>query len=236
MGDKLGQRAEKNLAKKRVQVRITLLGGSRSGKTSLINAFVNNAFSEQYMETKQPTLYYAVLSTLEEDAKPTDPKFNTLIEIEDTPGSDRMDPQELAQYFDPWWPRNEALAEKRPPRITPTQNAHKPFSAIDAPTGTHNDVGTRVIRCEEGDHAGKFFCDPKDQNKDKEAKCGPLEQFGDRVGKQCKSCRRFQESIHPTGQYAPFASSAWPSCSATTRRTKTRTSRPSSALMRTRIS
>jgi len=71
-------------------LRITVLGLGDSGKTSLINAFVNNVMpSTQYIETDSPTLYYKMvrLPNEEEGAPP----ITCLVEIEDTYSSSRGD-------------------------------------------------------------------------------------------------------------------------------------------------
>lgn len=70
-------------------LRVTLLGLGDSGKTSLINAFVNNQCPTQYIETESPSLYYKMvrLPNEEEGAPP----ISVLIEIEDTYASSRGD-------------------------------------------------------------------------------------------------------------------------------------------------
>eukprot|EP00746_Dinoflagellata_sp_MGD_P005101 gnl/MRDRNA2_/MRDRNA2_109878_c0_seq1.p1 gnl/MRDRNA2_/MRDRNA2_109878_c0~~gnl/MRDRNA2_/MRDRNA2_109878_c0_seq1.p1 ORF type:complete len:260 (-),score=58.06 gnl/MRDRNA2_/MRDRNA2_109878_c0_seq1:10-789(-) len=69
--------------------RITVLGMGDSGKTSLINAFVNNFCPTVYTETQDPTLYYKTvrLPSDEDEGKP----FSVLVEIEDTYNSARGD-------------------------------------------------------------------------------------------------------------------------------------------------
>jgi len=199
----LGGGAEAALAKKRTLLRITLLGPARGGKTSLVNALVNNAFHERYQPTEDTTLSYVSVSAQEEDALPSAPKFNALVEIEDTRASDKMELAECHNLTDPWWPRPEALAMEKPPRasIVPETgrrcSAFLPFSMTDAPTGKFNDEGSRVVRCETGMWVGKYFCYIR------EKQCGPKELDG--AGRQCKSCRRFQRSLTAKGEYRLIA-------------------------------
>eukprot|EP00913_Durusdinium_trenchii_P020827 g19566.t1 len=63
-------------------LRITVIGDADSGKTSLINAWVNNSCSTSYTPTLDPTLYHRTMkipNPLEEEETVT-----ALIEIEDT--------------------------------------------------------------------------------------------------------------------------------------------------------
>lgn len=73
--------------------RITVLGMGDSGKTCLINAFVNNFCPTVYTETDDPTLYYKTvrLPSDEDDGKP----FSVLVEIEDTYNSSRGDGKDV---------------------------------------------------------------------------------------------------------------------------------------------
>mmetsp|Transcript_78347 Transcript_78347/g.227326 ORF Transcript_78347/g.227326 Transcript_78347/m.227326 type:complete len:323 (+) Transcript_78347:150-1118(+) len=189
----LGAGAEAKLAKQRVLLRITLIGKSGSGKTSLINAIVNNNFIAGYQATECLTLYYAVLSVQEEDADKDAPKFNTIVELEDTPGSDTMDSKQILNLFDPWWPKPQDVAMKRPPRITDKTSCHLPFSITYAPVGAYNDEEAKVEECEQGINAGKWYC------KRPEVNCSET------MGRQCKSCRRFQESLTSKGEYRPLS-------------------------------
>lgn len=64
---------------------ITVLGPSNSGKTCLINAFVNNHCPQVYTATDSGVLYYRTLRV----QNPKDGEVMTiLVEIEDTPGSE----------------------------------------------------------------------------------------------------------------------------------------------------
>lgn len=63
-------------------LRITVIGDADSGKTSLINAWLNNAVSINYTPTLDPTLYYRTMkipNPLNEDEMVT-----ALVELEDT--------------------------------------------------------------------------------------------------------------------------------------------------------
>lgn len=91
-------------------VRITLIGAAGSGKTSLINAFVNNVFYSQYQPTKDLTLYYTTLRLPEEDDTPP---FNCLLEIEDTWACDKIGDEKMEFVYNPWWPstKEDAMIE-----------------------------------------------------------------------------------------------------------------------------
>jgi len=79
-------------------VRLTVVGAGGTGKTSLISAFVNNACPTVHAETSEPALYYRTLQVLpgksdvgSQTAASLSSKvtLNALVEIEDTPPSDR---------------------------------------------------------------------------------------------------------------------------------------------------
>lgn len=199
----LGAGAEAKLAEKRVLLRITVLGSSNSGKTTLINSFVNNVFYDRYQPTENFMVYHRILSTVEEDAAPNAPKFNTLVELEDTPGTNRMEDKDFLDLCDPYWPKPPEVANKRLPKeemdkVTKRmKSVHLPFSTVDPPLGKFNDEGDPVKSHDAGVWAGKFFCN------DKEKPCGPLAKSG--VGRQCRSCRRLQASLTPKGQYCPIS-------------------------------
>ena len=122
--------------------RITVLGLGGSGKTSLINSFVNNNCPTVYQETNDPTLYYKVmkLPSEDEDAKMW---FRTLLEIEDTYSSFRGDgksyglPRDIRYFLD--MSREEASALKKAAEKSKKTGAvsTKPFAAFHAPK---NDV------------------------------------------------------------------------------------------------
>ncbi|CAE7761296.1 unnamed protein product [Symbiodinium sp. CCMP2456] len=69
---------------------ITVLGGSRCGKTTLINAFVNNYCPTVMEETESAQLYYKTLSVTSKGdaAAPPQP---ALVEIEDTYAASKTD-------------------------------------------------------------------------------------------------------------------------------------------------
>lgn len=69
-------------------LRITILGPAGSGKTCLINAYVNNTCPNVYTPTDDPQLYYRTLRTEQED---DDVLTTVLLEIEDTYSCDRND-------------------------------------------------------------------------------------------------------------------------------------------------
>ncbi|CAK0873942.1 unnamed protein product [Prorocentrum cordatum] len=68
--------------------RITVLGSSNSGKTSLINSYVNGVCPARYTKTDKVVLYYRKVE-IEDDGEVEDVRKAVLVEIEDTPGSER---------------------------------------------------------------------------------------------------------------------------------------------------
>eukprot|EP01071_Lankesteria_metandrocarpae_P000359 Lankesteria_metandrocarpae@DN10496_c0_g1_i1.p1 len=79
-------------------IRLTVLGHVGSGKTSLINSFVNNYSPQQHHPTPGPSLYYKLCHLPQQDdvkAAPT----SVVIEIEDTFGSNRTDDGRDASVF-----------------------------------------------------------------------------------------------------------------------------------------
>lgn len=69
-------------------MRITVLGQSGCGKTSLITAFVNNTVPSRHFTTNSTNLYYKKMEVLDEGEFDVI-KRPILVEIEDTPGSER---------------------------------------------------------------------------------------------------------------------------------------------------
>lgn len=80
--------------------RITVIGSTGCGKTSLVTCFVNNTVSTEYKETLYPTLYHKLVRLTPED----DEKGNIqslILEIEDTYGSERTDDgRSIVQFLD----------------------------------------------------------------------------------------------------------------------------------------
>mmetsp|Transcript_69074 Transcript_69074/g.179446 ORF Transcript_69074/g.179446 Transcript_69074/m.179446 type:complete len:332 (-) Transcript_69074:24-1019(-) len=194
----LGAGAEVKLAEKRILVRITVIGAGESGKTSLINAFVNNVFHEKNPPTEHIALYYTTCSVSSEEENLNAPKFNTLLEIEDTPAFEKMDDKILGDLFDPFWPKPEHLAMNRIPRDEEDKETKRkrsvnlPFSMCIAPVAQANDSDNLVTLGDSPHHPNAYFCGKSDW---KDRKCCPSNDF------QCKSCRRFQASISPEGEY-----------------------------------
>jgi len=71
--------------------RITVLGQSKCGKTSLINAWVNNFCPTVHTATDHPTLYYKAVSIPEGGDDEAGDTFDVIVEIEDSYGADRGD-------------------------------------------------------------------------------------------------------------------------------------------------
>lgn len=69
--------------------RVVVLGGSNSGKTSLVASFVNNIFSVRHVTTESANTFYKTIDVYDEDEGTTGSLKRTVLEIEDTPGSDR---------------------------------------------------------------------------------------------------------------------------------------------------
>ncbi|CAK9012288.1 unnamed protein product [Durusdinium trenchii] len=68
--------------------RISVLGASSSGKTSLINAFVNCSFMSRYVRTETARVYHKK-TQLPDETEYHEVLRPILVEIEDTPGSER---------------------------------------------------------------------------------------------------------------------------------------------------
>jgi len=95
-------------------IRVTLLGHARSGKSSLVNNVVNNAFSPAYTRTTESTLYYSVVRIKDNQ--------DALLEIEDTFGSNDVgdvagipDERQIGDFYDFWWPstREGSMEEQK---------------------------------------------------------------------------------------------------------------------------
>mmetsp|Transcript_113398 Transcript_113398/g.219648 ORF Transcript_113398/g.219648 Transcript_113398/m.219648 type:complete len:291 (-) Transcript_113398:17-889(-) len=124
-------------------IRITLIGAAKSGKTSLVNAFVSNAFYTQYQPTRDLTLYY---TTLRVAGTEDEPDFNCLVEIEDTWACNKIGDEKMELVYNPWWPstKESALQEslmkekwqtdvKKDKKIGADRTVLNPFSMSTAP-------------------------------------------------------------------------------------------------------
>uniref|UniRef100_A0A7S1WMI4 Uncharacterized protein n=1 Tax=Alexandrium catenella TaxID=2925 RepID=A0A7S1WMI4_ALECA len=69
-------------------LRITLLGASNSGKTALINCYVNSHCPLRYYRTEKAMVYYKKVD-IDDESEYTEALQPILLEIEDTPGSER---------------------------------------------------------------------------------------------------------------------------------------------------
>lgn len=73
-------------------VRVTVLGASYSGKTALVNAFVNNSIPSRYVATEHEEMYYKKTKFDDHDGGDSVRPRAVLVEVEDTPGSERGPP------------------------------------------------------------------------------------------------------------------------------------------------
>jgi len=104
-----------------------VLGAAASGKTCLINAYVNNTCPNVYTPTENPTLYHRTLRTETED---DDPALATvLLEIEDTYSSERIDGKD---HFGRNRSANNFIVLKKPGQ-PPHKSDLEPFSDLSAP-------------------------------------------------------------------------------------------------------
>ncbi|CAJ1420782.1 unnamed protein product [Effrenium voratum] len=78
---------------------VTVLGGARCGKTSLVNAFVNHACPSVPQETEEPQLYYKTLS-IPAPAELNKPPLSVLVEIEDTAAGRSADGAGIEDFLD----------------------------------------------------------------------------------------------------------------------------------------
>jgi len=100
-------------------IRVTLLGMARSGKSSLINNIVNNAYSPSYSKTTESTLYYSVVRIAGEQ--------DSLLEIEDTFGSNDVgdvaitkkdtEERQIGDFYDFWWPTTREDSHREQARL-----------------------------------------------------------------------------------------------------------------------
>eukprot|EP00416_Gambierdiscus_australes_P023326 CAMPEP_0171077810 /NCGR_PEP_ID=MMETSP0766_2-20121228/14270_1 /TAXON_ID=439317 /ORGANISM="Gambierdiscus australes, Strain CAWD 149" /LENGTH=370 /DNA_ID=CAMNT_0011534897 /DNA_START=1 /DNA_END=1113 /DNA_ORIENTATION=+ len=100
--------------------RITLLGASGCGKTALINSYVNNHFPVRHVRTEKAVVYYRKVD-IDDEADYTDGLQPILVEIEDSPGSERG---------------NEDSEEERPSLRQEEENSGGPLKPR---------VGSRVV-------------------------------------------------------------------------------------------
>lgn len=80
--------AQKKEVERLIFVRITLLGASGSGKTCLINSFVNNCCPTRYVSTEKAQIYHKKVEVTD-DGEWEDIRQPVLVELEDTPGSEK---------------------------------------------------------------------------------------------------------------------------------------------------
>lgn len=124
-----------------------MLGMARSGKSSLVNNVVNNAYTPVYSKTTQASLYYMVVRIAGEQ--------DSLLEIEDTFGSgdvgevaltaENVAEVQIGEFFDFWWPstkertirkQKELLTKfsKPDPNSIVQRSSDKPLSVYPPPT------------------------------------------------------------------------------------------------------
>lgn len=132
-------------------MRVTILGMARSGKSSLVNNVVNNAFSASYTKTTEATLYYSVQRIQgEQDA---------LLEIEDTFGSNdvgdvavrhkHVEERQVQDFYDFWWPQSSTearAAQKKLKDQGSTIDVHGHARAMEKPLGLYKPPVDGVFR------------------------------------------------------------------------------------------
>lgn len=69
-------------------MRITVIGASESGKTSLINSFVNGVHPTRYVRTDKCVVYHKKVE-IQDEGEYGDVRKPIFVEIEDSPGSER---------------------------------------------------------------------------------------------------------------------------------------------------
>lgn len=116
-------------------VRLTVLGLSNSGKTSLINAWVNNVCPIMYTPTETATLYYRrmrVQNFLLQGGDDVDALMSVLVEIEDTysihknSGKDAYGTERIFKHF----------FDTRTPAKYKNQKRETPFKDCEPPSLT----------------------------------------------------------------------------------------------------
>lgn len=131
--------------------RVTIMGAKSSGKTSLVNSYINHTFSQQVLPTQEPTLYYTTIRIKSED---DDSIFSALFEIEDTFASDQSGLANWSQtkneyesiehdvFYSMWWPippaKAKDMSSKKDVMVkgVVTQSLAKPLTFYDSPA-TH---------------------------------------------------------------------------------------------------
>lgn len=124
-------------------IRVTLLGMARSGKSSLVNNIVNNAFSPTYSKTTESTLYYSTVRITGEQ--------DSLLELEDVFGSDDVgdvaistkvtEERQVNDFYDFWWPSTQEKSMREQKRLkaseSPTPDAHGTRRLVEKPFGLY---------------------------------------------------------------------------------------------------
>lgn len=83
-------------------IRVTLMGMSGCGKTSLAQVFTNNVFELKVQPTVEPNLFYTSMNIAGSDDEES--SFHAILEIEDTIGSDRKARFATDTFYDLWLP------------------------------------------------------------------------------------------------------------------------------------
>lgn len=103
-----------------VFIRVTLLGCAKSGKSSLVNNVVNNAFSVSYNRTTEAALYYTTVR-IQGNPSEEDSGHSTLVEIEDTFASNDVGTvslqhgtkeRQINDFYDFYWPYTKEQKKK----------------------------------------------------------------------------------------------------------------------------
>lgn len=115
--------------------RITVLGLADSGKTCIINSWVNNFCPVVYNETDDPVLYYKTVRIPNDEGPP----FQVLVEIEDTYSSARGDgkdvygqKRDITQFID-------MRRDKATPKPESGKSVNNPLEVYEPPrVGRYN--------------------------------------------------------------------------------------------------
>lgn len=118
--------------------RITVVGLGGSGKTALVNSYMNKHCPTVYQETNDPVLYYKTVKVQNEDDDDAKSAFRALLEIEDTYSSFRGDgksygqPRDIKRFLD-MSRSEESNLSKQLKTDNKEKGAARPFASYTCP-------------------------------------------------------------------------------------------------------